>query len=41
MAEKAGDEKEKCRRAAMQHLKTAREEALREMEGETYGAGCF
>ncbi len=41
MAEKAGDEKEKRKRAAMQHLKTTREEALREMKGQTYGAGCF
>ena len=41
MAENAGDEKEKRKRAAMQHLKTSREEALREMEGQTYGAGCF
>ena len=41
MAEKAGDEKEKRKRAAMQHLKIAREEALREMEGQSYGPGCF
>lgn len=41
MAEKTGDEREKRKRAAIQHLKTAREEALREIEGQTYGAGCF
>ena len=40
MAEKAGDEKEKRKWAAMQHLKTARE-GLREMEGQSYGPGCF
>ena len=40
-AEKAQDEKEKKRRAVVNQLRVAREEALREMEGVTYESGGF